>query len=95
MKQTILILIAFLMLSSCSDEQTLSKRDIPIEVVNLKESQNFDTILQIQTEKFTFQFSKENEYIGSFRKSEPIGLLLFIFTLIGIILGIAIRSILD
>jgi hypothetical protein len=60
----ILLLFITIGLFSCT-EPTVKKRDLPIEVVKLKEQQSFDTILVIKTEKNTYLFEK-NDYVGAY-----------------------------
>ena len=62
---TLLILGVSLTLTSCK-EPTVTKSDLPIEVVSLKESNKFDTILQIKTEEKVFNFDQKKEYISTY-----------------------------
>lgn len=82
MKKLLFILSLSLMLTSCN-ENTLKKSDLPIEVVSLKELGKFDTILQIETEKKIFQFTKAQEYKGAFYKEKETGLIAFFGFLFG------------
>jgi hypothetical protein len=85
MKYLFIILIALLGFSSC-DTPTVTKRDLPIEVVKLKETQSFDTLLVIRTEQNTYLFEK-NEYVGAYyNKNDSIGLAIFFFILAVILL---------
>ena len=59
-------------LMSCN-QPSLVKTDLPIEVVSLKEAKKFDTILTINTDMRVFTFSKQEEYQGSYRKTDEKG----------------------
>jgi hypothetical protein len=67
-KKLLLILLVITGISSCT-EQTIIKKDLPIEIVNLKENKKFDTLLVIETEKSFYQFNEKQEYIGKMNKT--------------------------
>lgn len=90
MKKLLFIAILLATLASC-DHQTVEKKDLPIEVVTLKESQKFDTIYQIETDKKVYVFSKTHEYQGVYNKiTEETFLFGFICGLILLFFGIVI-----
>ena len=68
MKKLLFILMVTMTLMSCN-ESSLVKTDLPIEVVSLKEAKKFDTILTINTDMRVFTFSKQEEYQGSYSKT--------------------------
>lgn len=78
MKKLLLFsLLAMFMFTSC-EQQTIKKSDLPIEVVKLKETQKFDTILSIPTEKKVFLFKKDTEYIGTYEVINEDSLLFYL-----------------
>jgi hypothetical protein len=87
MKYLFILLIALLGFSSC-DTPTVTKKDLPIEVVKLKETQSFDTLLVIRTEQNTYLFEK-NEYVGAYSNINeaaevviPLAIMVFILFII-------------
>lgn len=84
----LLFIFTVLFFTACT-EQTVQKKDLPIEVVNLKETKKFDTLLVIETEKSVYQFNQNQEYIGKMSKTNEdffggflILVVLFLFFLI-------------
>lgn len=94
MKKIITVLVITIGLFSC-DLPTIKNKDLPIEVVTIKEQNKFDTILTIKTEKYTYLFDKK-EYKGSYKnKSDDFGLalcLIFIFFIFGVFTGLALND---
>jgi len=64
-KKLLFIALGVMLFASC-DTQTLEKKDLPIEVVKLKEANSFDTVLNITTDKHVFVFDKNKEYKGRY-----------------------------
>jgi len=78
MKKLLLFsLLAMFMFTSC-EQPTVKKYDLPIEVVKLKETQKFDTILSIPTEKKVFLFKKDTEYIGTYKVTNDDSILFYL-----------------
>jgi hypothetical protein len=93
MKKLLFILMVTLTLMSCN-QPSLVKTDLPIEVVSLKEAKKFDTILTINTDMRVFTFSKQEEYQGSYSKSDEKGaMFIIIIVLIMIILFVALVTV--
>ena len=65
MKKLLFIVFALIAFTSC--RQTVTKTDLPIEIVKLKESNQFDTTYTIQTDKKVFLFNGKKEYVGSYK----------------------------
>ena len=65
MKKLLFIVFALIVFTSCT-EQTVKKTDLPIEIVKLKEYNQFDTTYTIQTDKKVFLFDNKKEYVGSY-----------------------------
>ena len=78
--------------TSCK-EQTVVSGDIPVEVMQLKDLNKFDTVLVINTDNSVYLFeNKTNKPIGKYNRITedlfPLGLFLgFVFT---VVVGIAI-----
>lgn len=68
-------------LTSCEQETVNKKAKLPIEIVNLKEINKFDTVLVINSEDKTYLFkSNKEEYIGAFDNINTDGnVVLFLF----------------
>lgn len=64
-KKLLFIALGVMLFASC-DKPTLEKKDLPIEVVKLKEANSFDTVLNITTDKHVFVFDKNKEYKGRY-----------------------------
>jgi hypothetical protein len=64
MKNLILI-FTLLLLVACEAPTINKKADLPIEVVSLKESNKYDTLLTIPTEDKTYIFDSNKNYQGS------------------------------
>ena len=54
-------------LISCN-QPTVTKTDLPIEIVSLKEAKKFDTTLTISSNTNVYVFSKQEDYIGAYNK---------------------------
>jgi len=81
MKKFLLIILVVVGLGSCNLPTIDKKDELPIEVVQLREVNQFDTILVIQTDKEVHQFDTKRTYTGSYNtKSDELGA--------GVILGI-------
>lgn len=65
MKKLLLILFGVILFASCG-HPTVEKKDLPIEVVKLKEVNSFDTVLHITTDEHVFIFDKNKEYKGRY-----------------------------
>ena len=80
-------------LASCSSTPTINPdKPLPIEVVQLKEANLYDTVLTINTNKQTFMFKPnekgETKYIGCMdNKDDSDSLALGVF-IVGILLGL-------
>lgn len=87
--------ILLLSFSSCKEE-SLQKTDLPIEVVNLKEVNKFDTLLVVETKERVYTFeNKTEEYQGSYVKNNDYGWVTFlavVFLFLGFVLGLTISS---
>lgn len=88
------VFVTILVLSSCEHKvKTVVQKDLPIEVVKLKDAKAYDTLLVISTEETNYLF-KKGEYMGAYDNTYEDGagfigcLLLFVFLLI--ILAIAL-----
>jgi hypothetical protein len=66
MKKLLFIVFALIVFTSCTT-QTVNKTDLPIEVVKLKESNQFDTTYTISTDKKVFLFDDKKEYVGAYK----------------------------
>lgn len=64
-KKLLFIALGVMLFASC-DTPTLEKKDLPIEVVKLKEANSFDTVLNITTDRHVFVFDKNKEYKGRY-----------------------------
>ncbi len=62
------VFVTILVLSSC-EEKIMKQKDLPIEVVKLKEAKAYDTLLIISTEKSNYVFKKNNEYLGVYENT--------------------------
>jgi len=86
MKKLLTILCSIILLSSC-DTKTVNKKDnYPIEILELKEANKFDTIYTISTEREVYQFDKNNVYIGTYSKTSADGIAIWSITIIFILL---------
>ena len=95
MKKLILFsLLAMFIFTSC-EQPTIKKSDLPIEVVKLKETQKFDTILSIPTEKKVFLFKKDTEYIGTYKVTNDDSLLFYLGLGFGLIITLIVIIIVD
>jgi len=92
---SILSLLLIITFSSCTTN-TVNKVDLPIEVVTLKEKQQFDTLLVIKTEKVIYQFDKKREYVGAYKVENNAGtqgfvgglmLIVLLFIFIGVVIS--------
>lgn len=71
MKNILILLITIIIFSSCK-EPTINKSELPIEVVNLKEVNKYDTTYTITTSEKVFVFNNKKEYVGSYHKNQEI-----------------------
>ena len=95
MKKLILFsLLAMFMFTSC-EQPTIKKSDLPIEVVKLKETQKFDTILSIPTEKKVFLFKKDTEYIGTYKVTNDDSILFYFGLGLGFFIILSLVNIFD
>ena len=64
------ILLTFIIFS-CNLRTSTIDRDsnLPIEVVNLKQNEIYDTLLTIQTKEEIYIFNKKGVYVGSMKKT--------------------------
>ena len=93
MKKLILFsLLAMFIFTSC-EQPTIEKSDLPIEVVKLKETQQFDTILSIPTEKKVFLFKKDTEYIGTYKVTNDDSILFYFGLGLGFSITLSLASI--
>lgn len=86
MKKLITILFSIVLLSSCETKTVNKKDNYPIEILQLKEVNKFDTIYVIQNEREVYQFNKNNEYIGTYSKNSSDGLAISLLILLLIII---------
>lgn len=77
MKKLLFILFVVIAFASCT-ESTVKKADLPIEVVQLKDINKFDTVYQIETDKKIYQFNNSKEYLGKYNKEIDHGPTLFL-----------------
>lgn len=87
--KNILIIAVLAILSFACETPTIIKSDLPIEIVQLKEANKYDTILSIESTDSYYLFNKK-EYIGKMYKDDNSSF----FILGGILLGIIIMAIL-
>lgn len=83
MKKLLFIVFALIAFTSCT-QQTVNKTDLPIEVVKLKESNQFDTTYTIQTDKKVFLFDDKKKYVGSYSVENNKGTLFWIGLVFGL-----------
>lgn len=81
MKNILLLIVLTIVLASCGKNPNIVKKDLPIEIVKLKEMNNFDTILQIQSNEKLYYFDQKEEYIGSIEK-ENVYMTVFLVSII-------------
>lgn len=86
MKQ-ILILLTIIILTSCGKDDTIVKRDLPIEISIIKEMNKYDTLLSIQTKDKIYYFDKREEYIGVMNKQNDFSSIALFIAFLFIILG--------
>lgn len=92
MKNALFIVLVLISsaLTSCTTN-TITKENLPIEIVSLKETQKFDTILQIESTNKVYVFSKEREYKGVYKKTYEDGFPLGLFAgIAGVLFIVAI-----
>lgn len=86
-----LIFVALIAISACN---TIEKQtSLPIEVISLKESKKYDTILTIETNIAVHQFNKQENYIGSYEKQSEYPIVFFMGMMAMFFLGLIIYSI--
>ena len=93
MKKLLFLLMVIMTLMSCN-QPTVTKTDLPIEIVSLKEAKKFDTTLTITTDSRVYIFSKQEEYQGSYGKQDAaiVFVILFLVTFILLVILIAIST---
>lgn len=88
MKKIILIaLVAIFSLAqpsnaSVSNIKTVSETDLPMAVQKLKAAHQFDSVLIIQTDDYTYMYSSDGRYLGKYQEDTPSngsGLITFLF----------------
>jgi len=94
MKKLLFIVFVLIAFTSCT-HQTVEKTDLPIEIVKLKESNQFDTTYTITTYEKVFVFDVKKEYLGTYMLKNTDSVLFWLGLIIGfiIILMVTIKSI--
>ncbi len=95
MKKLLLFSLLDIFMFTACEQQTVKKSDLPIEVVKLKETQKFDTILSINTDKKVYLFDKQSEYKGAYHVTNNDSMLFYFGLVFGFLFGIVLGKIVD
>ena len=93
-KKLLFVTFVLITFASCT-HQTVEKKDLPIEVVELKELNGFDTTYTITTDIRVFVFDAKKEYLGTYRVENSdfnlfwLGLLIGLLILLMVVIVIA------
>lgn len=89
MKKLLFVAFVLITFASCT-HQTVEKKDLPIEVVELKELNGFDTTYTITTDKKVFVFNSKKEYLGTYMIENSDSELFWLGLLVGLIIIIVL-----